>query len=203
MYNLCGIDHIPGSYDKCLTCDFLGAGCSGPWTNGMAADRYISWLKALRNRRKAEGRDVSSQAIADAKGLSKSTVDDIFAGRRKDISRTTAGLIEGYLIGDDTKWPCAMELNKDKNIVYQDRPDTLSALQERTTQVENLRRHLDEFKAVMDKEVATVRAEYEDDINSLEEDVKFLKEQIAFYREQIARKDKYIDVLMEKRSGDK
>lgn len=186
MNNLCGKDYLTGPFDDCLHCQFLGNGCSGPRTTCMPHERYVAWLKALKKLRM-----YTNQEIADGTGLSLATVNDIFAGRRKDISRTTAGMLEDFIIGGDAKWPCAMQLATGKDVVYEDRPETLEALRVRTEQVENLRRHLDEFKAVMDREVTTVRSEYDDDI-------KFYKEQLALLREQIERKDSYIDRLAAK-----
>ena len=115
-----------GPFDKCLSCQYLGNGCSGPRTTAMTSDRYLMWMKELRKLR-----GVNNQTIADKTGLSKTTVDDFFAGRRKDIGRITAGMMEDFLIGNAAKWPCAMELAEDnKEIIYQDRPETLEALQQ-------------------------------------------------------------------------
>jgi len=94
-----------GPFDKCLSCQYLGNGCSGPRTTAMTSDRYLMWMKELRKLR-----GVNNQTIADKTGLSKTTVDDFFAGRRKDIGRITAGMMEDFLIGNAAKWPCAMEL---------------------------------------------------------------------------------------------
>ena len=128
--------------------------------------------------------------IAENTGLAKTTVDDIFGGRRKDIGRTTAGMIEDYLIAGAAKWPCAMELNKGKEVVYEDRPETLDALREKNLQIENLRRNYAEVRDSVDREMERVRAEYE-------EDVKFYREQIALLKDQLKRKDRYIDILIE------
>ena len=54
------------------------------------------------------------QEFADLTGTSKSTVDDFFAGRRKDISRSTAGRFEDVLIGGDSKWPCALMVDAEE-----------------------------------------------------------------------------------------
>lgn len=189
MNSICHNNTLTGPFDDCLRCQFLGNGCSGPRTNCMTHDRYIEWLKDLKKLR-----GYTNQNVADGAGLSLATVNDIFAGRRKDITRTTAGLLEDFLIGNG-KWPCAMKLAEGKDVVYEDRPATLEALRVRTEQVENLRRHLDEFKGIMDKEVSTVRTEYEDD-------VAFFKTEIAFCKDQIRRKDEYIDYLVKKNNGD-
>lgn len=176
---------LGGPFDNCLKCEFLGNGCSGPRTTAMTHERYVEWLKALKTMKKA-----TAMVIAENTGLAKTTVDDIFGGRRKDIGRTTAGMIEDYLIGGDAKWPCAMDLNKGKEVVYEDRPETLDALREKNLQIENLRRNYAEVRDSVDREMERVRAEYE-------EDVKFYREQIALLKDQLKRKDRYIDILIE------
>lgn len=158
-----------GPFDNCLSCLYLGNGCSGPRTSAMTSERYLTWMKDLRSLR-----GVSNFTIAEKTGLSKTTVDDFFAGRRKDIGRVTAGLLEDYLIGGDAKWPCAMELAEDnKEIVYQDRPETLEALRYAK---ESLRDKIENHNA----------------------DVKEYQDLVAHLRLQIDRKDDYIDRLAKK-----
>lgn len=82
-----------------------------------------------------------------------------------------------------------MDINVDKNIVYQDRPETLEMLAERNIQVDNLRRHLEEFKGIMNREVDKVREESQAKID-------FLKDQIQKKDAQIDRQNKVIDKLM-------
>lgn len=106
---------IGGSFDKCLTCAYLGAGCAGANTNLMEFERYIEWLRALRELRKSQGRRVSVAQISEATDLSKNTVDNFFAGKNKDVSRTTMRRIERYLIGGNTQSPCAMDLSSPQN----------------------------------------------------------------------------------------
>lgn len=192
MHNLCGQDFLTGPFDECLKCEYLGNGCSGPRTTCMVHERYVEWLKALKRLR-----GYTNQGIADGTGLSLATVNDIFAGRRKDISRTTAGLLEDFIIGDG-KWPCAMKLAKGKEIVYEDRPETLEQLRaareqikEKDVQIENLRFNYSEVRNSVDREMNRVREEYTDDI-------KEYKALVDLLRAQIARKDDYIDRLAKK-----
>ena len=191
MDNIC-TNQLGGPFDNCLRCAFLGNGCSGPRTTAMTHERYTEWLKALKKLRGA-----TAQVIAENTGLAKTTVDDIFGGRRKDIGRTTAGMIEDYLIGGSAKWPCAMDLNKGKEVVYEDRPETLDALREKTIQVENLRKNYADVRDSVDREMERVREEYRDD-------VLFYKSQLELLKDQLRRKDRYIDILIEtaKNGGD-
>ncbi len=176
---------LGGPFDNCLKCIHLGNGCSGPRTTAMGHERYMEWLKALKKLRV-----LTNQEIAEGAGVSKATIDDFYAGRRKDIGRITAGLIEDYLIGGAAKWPCARELDVGKEIVYEDRPETLDALREKTTQVENLRRNYEDLKRSVDDELHRVRDEFEDD-------VRFYRDQIELLKDQLRRKDRYIDILIE------
>jgi len=165
-----------GPFDHCLECEFLGNGCSGPRTTAMTNDRYLYWMLALRKMR-----GVSNQTISDETGLSKATVDDFFAGRRKDIGRTTAGMLEDFLIGGHVKWPCAMVLAVDnKEIVYQDRPETLEAL-----------RQAKESILEKDERIVSINALREADANEY-------RDLISLLRSQIERKDDYIDRLAKK-----
>lgn len=189
MDNICGKDFLTGPFDECLDCPNLGNGCSGPRTTTMIHERYLVWMKALKKKRNR-----TNQQIADGCLLSKATVDDFFAGRRKDIGRTTGGLMEDYLIygdiAEDSKWPCARKLDSDKNVIYEDRPETLEALRLRNEQIDAQRRNYEDLKRSLDTELERVRTEYDDD-------VKFYREQLALLKDQLNRKDRYIDILIE------
>lgn len=189
MENICKNDFSTGPFDECLDCPNLGNGCSGPRTTTMIHERYLVWMKALKKKRNR-----TNQQIADGCLLSKATVDDFFAGRRKDIGRTTAGLMEDYLIygdiAEDSKWPCARKLDSDKNVIYEDRPETLEALRLRNEQIDAQRRNYEDLKRSLDTELERVRTEYDDD-------VKFYREQLALLKDQLNRKDRYIDILIE------
>lgn len=189
MDNICKNDFSTGPFDECLDCPNLGNGCSGPRTTTMIHERYLVWMKALKKKR-----NLTNQQIADGCLLSKATVDDFFAGRRKDIGRTTAGLMEDYLIygdiAEDSKWPCARKLDADKNVIYEDRPETLEALRLRNEQIDAQRRNYEDLKRSLDTELERVRTEYDDD-------VKFYREQLALLKDQLNRKDRYIDILIE------
>lgn len=198
MKNLCGQDFITGPFDECLKCPYLGNGCSGPRTTCMTHERYVEWLRALKKLR-----NYTNQDISDGTGLSKATVDDIFAGRRKDISRATAGLLEDFLIGVG-KWPCAMKLAEGKEIIYEDRPETIDALRVRSEQYESLNNEYREARERFEREFERFRAEHEEEKKFYKERMEFLTNQIRNKDAQIARKDVYIDLLIEtaKRGGD-
>ena len=182
-----------GPFDVCITCSHRAVACSGPRTTAMPHERYVVWMRHLFDEWGG-----TRQKLADITGVSKSTIDDFFAGRRKDISRTTAGLLEDVLIGGDSKWPCAMLLDADKEIVYEDRPETLEALrlnmegnQQKEQQIQNLQRNFEEAQLLHQEEITRLRAYYEEDIQEY-------KELVAHMRVQVNRKDDYIDRLAKK-----
>lgn len=191
MNTLCGNDFLTGPFDNCLGCHFLGDGCSGPRTTCMPHERYVEWLKALKRLR-----NCTNQDIADGTGLSKATIDDFFAGRRKSISRETAGLLENFLIGEG-KWPCAMKLVTDKEVIYEDRPETLEALRLRTEQFEHLRQDHTKLQDTVDRELERVHKNHEDEVTFYRSIIDHLKEQVLHKDGQLARKDQYIDILTE------
>lgn len=174
MNNLCGKEFLSGPFDECLACEYLRNGCSGPRTNAMEFPRWIVWIKDVMKRF-----GISCRELAENTPLSKSTVDDILAGRRKDISRETCCYIENYVLGNG-KWPCAKKSAEGKDTVYEDRPETLEAL--RSTS-ERLREKEEHF--------AKRQVEYEDSIQEY-------KELVAHLKAQVNRKDDYIDRLAKK-----
>ena len=184
--------YLSGPFDECLVCEFLRNGCSGPRTNAMELPRWIVWIKAVMKRF-----GITNGDVADGTQLSKSTVDDIFAGRRKDISRETCCLIENYVLGTG-KWPCAKKFSEGADVVYEDRPETLEALRraaedssQKDALIEELKQSVKEGRDRHLEELRQIRADYEDD-------VKEYRELVAHMRMQVNRKDDYIDRLAKK-----
>lgn len=182
-----------GPFDVCIECSRRAVACSGPRTTAMPHERYVEWMKRLFNEWGG-----TRQELSDITGVSKSTIDDFFAGRRKEISRTTAGLLEDVLIGGDAKWPCAMLVDAEKEIVYEDCPEMLEALRfnmeanlQKDAQIRILQKQYDDAVTGAQREVQRIRAEYEEDIQEY-------KELVAHMRTQVDRKDDYIDRLAKK-----
>lgn len=173
-------DYIAGSFDRCLDCKYLGVGCDGPRTSTMSNDRWLWWIKALKQKR-----GYTNDAIVEGTGLSKGTINNIFSGANKDVKRTTAGILEDFLIGSDGKWPCPIDSNTDREVIYEDKPETLAMLNERNIQVENLRRNYDELRASVDKEIALIRAEKDSDVAEYRELNNYMKDQVKL-------KDRYV-----------
>lgn len=173
-------DYIAGSFDRCLECKYLGAGCDGPRTSTMSSERWLWWIKALKQKR-----GYTNDAIVEGTGLSKGTVNNIFSGNNKDVRRTTAGILEDFLIGSSGSWPCPIDSNTDREVLYEDRPETIAMLTERSIQVENLRRMLDQTRQSHDRELELAHKAHKDDVAEY-------KELVAHMRAQVAVKDGYI-----------
>lgn len=182
-----------GPFDVCIDCPNRAVACSGPRTTAMTHERYVEWLRRLFDKWSGTRQD-----LADKTGVSKSTIDDLFAGRRKDISRATAGLLENELIGGDGKWACAALISKDMDVVYEDRPETLEALRvsreaskHKSDQIESMRRNYEELKEIHAQEIQRTKDFYEKDIEEY-------RELVTHLRTQLDRKDDYIDRLAKK-----
>lgn len=164
-------NYVTGAYDRCLECQYLGNGCDGPRTTSMSNERWLWWIKALK-----QIRGLSNADCVDGTGLGKATIDNIFAGNIKDVKRSTVGILEDFLIGSSGKWPCAMDLNADKDVVYMDKPETLAELEQRRAQVENLR-----TQVVFQREQIKTKDNYIAEFWSL---VKELQQQLKHLREE-------------------
>lgn len=174
MYNLLDKEYLSGPYDECIDCEFLRVACSGPRTNAMDLPRWIVWIKRVMKRF-----GITNKSVADNTPLSKSTVDDLLAGRRKSIDRDTCCYIENYVLGDG-KWPCAKRFAEGQDVVYEDRPETLEAL-----------RVAQEALTERNAQMEAARKSYEDDVSEY-------KALVSHMRQQIDRKDDYIDRLAKK-----
>lgn len=185
MNQKCIYRPLEGSFDRCLACPHLGNGCSGPRTTAMSFERWLVWIKALKQLRLSQGWRAGNASIAEAVGLSKNTVDNIFSGKQKDVSRTSAGLIEDYLIGGGKdKWPCAIDIQIEQSMVYVDRPETLASLDSKTAEVAELKQLL-----------SNIHASYQDELEKVRSDDQ---RKIDYLRQQNDRQAAIIDKLLEK-----
>lgn len=176
-----------GPYNRCLNCDYLGNGCDGPRTSCMPLERWCGWCRDLK-----EIRGYSNAYIAEQSGVSEPTVARIMSGKAtQDIMRDTAARIEDVLVGSSRKWPCSMELNTDKEVVYMDSPQTIEMLADRATQIENLQRNYETMQAAYERDIEVIRSEYQSKID-------YLKKQVESYAAQNEHNNKVIQKLMEK-----
>lgn len=93
-------------FNRCLHCDFMGNGCSGPNLNAMTVERACEFLQIRRVQKK-----YSYQKTADLCGLAPVTVKRILTGKIKDPSFLSMQALTFVLIADPKdKYPCAMHL---------------------------------------------------------------------------------------------
>lgn len=93
-------------FNKCLTCEYLGNGCSGPNLNAMTVERACEFLQIRRIQL-----DYSYQKTADLSMLSVVTVKRILTGKIKDPSFLSMRALTFVLVADTKgKYPCAMHI---------------------------------------------------------------------------------------------
>ena len=92
-------------FNKCLNCEYLGNGCSGPNLNAMSVERACEFLQIRRVQL-----GYSYQKTADLACLSLVTVKRILTGKIKDPSFLSMQALTFALVADpEGKYPCAME----------------------------------------------------------------------------------------------
>lgn len=92
-------------FNKCLQCEYLGNGCSGPNLNAMTVERACEFLQLRRVQL-----GYSYQKTADLAFLSLVTVKRILTGKIKDPSFLSMQALTFALVADpEGKYPCAME----------------------------------------------------------------------------------------------
>lgn len=176
-----------GPYNRCLECDYLGNGCDGPRTSCMPLERWCNWCKDLK-----ELRGYSNAYIAEHSGVHENTVSKIMSGKAtQDIMRDTAARIENVLVGSSRQWPCAMELNRDKEIVYMDTPQATQMLTERAEEIARLQRNYETMQSAYERDIEAIKADYQSKID-------YLKKQVESYAAQNEHNNKVIQKLMEK-----
>lgn len=176
-----------GPYNRCLNCDYLGNGCDGPRTSCMPLERWCGWCRDLK-----EIRGYSNAYIAEQSGVHENTIARIMSGKAtQDIMRDTAARIEAVLVGSSRKWPCAMELNHDKEVVYMDSPQTIEMLADRAAQIENLQRNYEITQTAHERDIEAIKADFQSKID-------YLKKQVESYAAQNEHNNKVIQKLMEK-----
>lgn len=92
-------------FNKCLNCEYLSNGCSGPNLNAMSVERACEFLQTRRVQL-----GYSYQKTADLSMLSVVTVKRILTGKIKDPSFLSMQALTFVLVADPKgKYPCAMD----------------------------------------------------------------------------------------------
>lgn len=158
-------------FNKCLHCEFLGNGCSGPNLNAMTVERACEFLQIRRVQL-----DYSYQKTADLSTLSVVTVKRILTGKVKDPSFLSMQALTFALVADpEGKYPCAMQHFSD---------ETEHAVQACKAAQEELARKEQEFSRALEEKQKEI--EYRD------ERVRVYQHQIEFKEAQMLAKDQQI-----------
>lgn len=152
-------------FNKCLNCEYLGNGCSGPNLNAMTVERACEFLQIRRNQL-----GYTYQKVADVSGLAVISVKRILTGQIKDPGFLSMQALTFALVSDPKgKYPCAMHI--------------LTREAEQATQA---------CKAAQNA-LAAIEAEHELERKSDREKIDFLKDQVKFKEEQMRGKDKMLE----------
>lgn len=97
-------------YYECFSCPDFGKTCGGKSTRGMTIRELCEYLRDLKEWRRSKGDIITNQQVADAVGISDSTVERIFAiSIDKDINRDIGRRMEIFMVGTDAEKPCCRE----------------------------------------------------------------------------------------------
>lgn len=159
-------------FNKCLLCEYLGNGCSGPNIGAMTLGRACEFLQTRRRQLK-----YTYLQLANKTGLADGTIKSILTGKRKDPSFLSMQALSHALIADPQgKYPCAMHLvSKETDKAIADCKAAQDALSQKEREMEK------------EKEDAQKK------INFLLEQVKFKEAQILEKDKHIASKDKRLE----------
>ena len=153
------------SFNKCLKCQFLSNGCSGPNMTAMSAERACEFLQLRRLLLR-----YTYKKTAQLSNLSEPTVKRYLTNKIKDPSFLIIQALSHALVCDpDGKYPCPIHLFPDE-------------AEQATTAC----------KAAQDTLVQKEK-EFEHALENEKKKVDFLKEQSKFKDEQLRIKDKQLD----------
>lgn len=168
-------------YEKCLSCDQLGASCDGPNLLAMETIDLGLWCNELRK----DSPGMTYDKIALDTDLSKSAVRDFLTGKHDDCSMRTARTIARYITKG--KWddnPCGNLTNSEK-----------AAYEEKIRQLENsVVWHEDKIKDLKEKN-ASLETLVANTNARMTADKDFLRRQLEDRYQFLKRKDKVIVIL--------
>ena len=153
------------SFNKCLKCQFLSNGCSGPNITAMSAERACEFLQLRRLLLR-----YTYKKTATLSNLSEITVKRYLTNKVKDPSFLVIQALSHALVCDlDGIYPCPIHLFPDE---AEQATVACKAAQEALAQKEK---------------------DFEHTLEDEEKKVDYLKEQSKFKDEQIRMKDKQLD----------
>ena len=188
-------------YRACLGCSHRAATrCIGPRTSNMTLDEWCKFIRAVK-----EAAGYTNIEVSEGAGVSLSTVESIMSlNRDKDIMRDTARLIENFVLGVGTGYPCYLAFEENIPDVSQRVSNAMRDL-ERQLDEEHLVA-LDKLRNTHSAEMLAIKAKHRAEIDDIKAEcntkVQYLREiQERLQREkdnlwaELNRKSRVIDKL--------
>lgn len=190
-------------YRACLDCSHRAATrCQGPRTSNMTLQEWCRFIKAIK-----EKAGYTNTEVAKGADVSLSTVESIMSlNRDKDIMRDTARLIENFVLGVGTGYPCYLAFEENIPDVSQRVSNAMMDLErqldeEHLAALDNLRNsHAAEMLAIKTAhtaELEAVKSEAEGKIQYLLGQIERLQRDHDNLWNDINRKGRIIDRLVE------
>ena len=188
-------------YRACLGCSHRAATrCKGPRTSNMTLEEWCKFIRAVK-----EAAGYTNIEVSEGAGVSLSTVESIMSlNRDKDIMRDTARLIENFVLGVGTGYPCYLAFEENIPDVSQRVSNAMRDL-ERQLDEEHLVA-LDKLRNTHSAEMLAIKAKHRAEIDDIKAEcntkVQYLREiQERLQREkdnlwaELNRKSRVIDKL--------
>lgn len=168
-------------YEKCLSCNQLGANCDGPNLLMLDGVELGQWMNELRKRRPGMTYDRTSAGA----GVSKTAVYNFLTGTHPDCRLDTVRPVAKLLIGGDCDDnPCGNVSNSEK-AAYEERIHQYEAeIAWRNDKIQHLSDNYNSLTTL----VANTNKRHDETKQSYENE-------LAFLRKEIKRKNKFMTAM--------
>lgn len=197
-------------YDFCHICKKLSVTCEGPNLLAMDGERLTEWLNA-----RAEDMRLTQQDISEKANVAIGTVNNVMAGRGKDMRVGTLRAIVQVLIGGCWGHPChhaqavltGLGTPEDKAALLQRQlEDTRRELEDRTDELDRARRVIDDLHNSYNHEIEAVRKSFTRELDAVREAWKAelgevrreAQAKIDYLKLENERKDKIMEMVLSK-----
>ena len=195
-------------YKACLDCSHRAATrCKGPRTSNMT---LLEWCKFIRAIKEAAG--YTNIEVSEGAGVSLSTVESIMSlNRDKDIMRDTARLIENFVLGVGTGYPCYLAFEENVPDVSQRVSNAMHELERDLD--EKHHEALDKLRETHSAEILAIKAKHRAEIDAVKAEeatrVQYLLNHLERIEQEhdnlwneINRKNRIIDQLLAEKTKD-
>ena len=195
-------------YKACLDCSHRAATrCKGPRTSNMT---LLEWCKFIRAIKEAAG--YTNIEVSEGADVSLSTVESIMSlNRDKDIMRDTARLIENFVLGVGTGYPCYLAFEENVPDVSQRVSNAMHELERDLD--EKHHEALDKLRETHSAEILAIKAKHRAEIDAVKAEeatrVQYLLTHLERIEQEhdnlwseINRKNRIIDQLLAEKTKD-